>query len=85
MTNAYSVIEIQVDSEGNVAFTPIATFTNRNEAESRFHYVLSFAATSTLAKHAVMLISEDGRLLERKCYEHITEVEDENTGNEYIG
>lgn len=71
MDYKYSVIEIQTSKDGVVAYPPIATYDDRNQAESKYHTVLAAAAVSDLARHTAMLISDDGRLLDRKCYERI--------------
>lgn len=72
METHYSVIEIQVNVDGTVSIPPIATYTNRDEAESKYHTILSFAAVSSLARHTAIIVTDDGKLLERKSYEHLT-------------
>lgn len=71
METHYSVIEIQVNVDGTVGIPPIATYTNRDEAESKYHTILSFAAVSSLARHTAIIVTDDGKLLERKSYEHL--------------
>ena len=64
----YLVIEIQkIDDE---LFTIVNSFKNRNEAESEFYTALSYAATSTLERHSVSLLTEDGRCIRSETYEH---------------
>lgn len=65
----YIVIEIQKNAEGQVA-TLVSTFTNQNEAESKYHEILKYAAVSTLPKHSAVILGEDGYELMYNCYIH---------------
>lgn len=81
----YLVLEIQTFDSGEIGVPPVASFDSRDEAESRFHSILSLAAISALPEHAAILFDNTGRLLDRKCYEHRTpdpdmEVTEEETG-----
>lgn len=64
----YIVLEIQTYLSGEVG-TLITQHTNRNEAESKYHSVLSAAAISGLPKHAAVLMTNDGFFIESKSYE----------------
>lgn len=70
----YIVIEIQTYATGEVG-TLITQHDNRNQAESKFHTVLASAAISGLPKHSCVLMTNDGFLLDTKCYEVIEESE----------
>ena len=72
----YLVIEIQTNTDGTVGNLVFA-YDDRNEAESKYHAVLSAAAISTIPMHTCDLIQADGILLARQCYVHeqATEVE----------
>lgn len=59
----YIVSEIQTNSEG-VAAVMNFSFTNRNEALSKFFNVLGYAAVSSVPVHTAMIFTEDGRLVE---------------------
>lgn len=64
----YIIQEYQTDAQGN---TLIVTPEQRNdyfEAESVFYYKLSFAATSDLEKHTVLMMTNEGETLLQKCY-----------------
>lgn len=65
----YLVIEIQTNTDGTVG-NLVYSYDNRNEAESKYHAVLSAAAISALPMHTCDLIQEDGVLLARQCYVH---------------
>lgn len=64
----YLVIELQTSASGvaNIVYD----FSDRNEAESKYHYVLSFAAVSNLPCHSATLMTNEGFVLEYKCYKH---------------
>lgn len=72
----YLVIEIQTNTDGTVG-NLVYSYDNRNEAESKYHAVLSAAAISALPMHTCVLFQSDGILLARRCYVHEqgTEVE----------
>ena len=73
----YIVIEMQT-SNGVTAIVPPVTFTDRNEAEGRFHSILSVAATSAVEEHAVVMITSDGRVVRNEVYRHpVTPVQPE--------
>lgn len=67
----YIVIETQTN-DGITAIVPPLTYTDRNEAESKFHNILSFAATSSVEEHTAMLLTSDGRMIRNECYRHTT-------------
>lgn len=74
----YLVIEIQTNTDGTVG-NLVYSYDNRNEAESKYHAVLSAAAISALPMHTCDLIQADGVLLARQCYVHEQAVEEEST------
>ena len=65
----YIVLEVQTNN-GVAAIVPPLAYTDRNAAESKFHYILSIAATSAIEEHAVCLLTSDGRVLRNECYRH---------------
>ena len=68
----YIVVEIQTSANGAVA-TIVNDYDTQNAAEARFHTILAAAATSSLAKHAAIMFSEEGFPLRNECYNHVTE------------
>lgn len=68
MTTKYLVFEIQTYLNGEIG-TLITQHSNRNEAESKYHTVLAAAAISGLLRHCAVLMTNEGFLLETKCYE----------------
>lgn len=72
----YIVFEIQTNSNGTVG-TLISSYDNRNQAESKYHDVLTSAAVSALPKHACVLMSEEGFFLKSECYKHEIQPEPE--------
>ena len=72
----YIVMEIQVNGSGTIG-TLVTSFAERNLAEQQYHTVLAAAAVSALPVHAAVLLTEDGRTVERGCYRHESEAEAE--------
>ena len=67
---SYIVIETQTNN-GTTTIVPPVIYTDRNEAESKFHTILAFAATSSVEEHTAMLLTSDGRLVRTsECYRH---------------
>lgn len=64
----FYVLEIQTD-EGTGTIIPF-TFSNRNEAEAKYHSLLAVAAVSKVEKHGSMLFTDDGFVLKSEVYNH---------------
>ena len=67
----FYVVEIQTNTE--VGSVIPFTFTNRNEAEAKYHSLLAVAAVSQIEKHGAMLFTDDCFVLKSEVYNH-TEV-----------
>ena len=67
----YIVLEMQKLDETNLAILPANTYDTREAAESKYHAILSVAATSSVWKHSAILLNEDGAPLLYQCYTHI--------------
>ena len=65
----YLVVEIQTNSDGTVG-NIVSAYDTENEAWSKYHDILHFAAVSNLPMHAAVLISNDGNLIDQKCFRH---------------
>lgn len=65
----YIVFEIQTNNDGSLG-TLTYTFDDLNQAESKYHQVLTSAAVSALPKHACVMMSEEGFYLKNECYKH---------------
>lgn len=65
----YIVIELQTDINGNVA-NLVTQHDTKNEAESKYHMVLGAAAVSSVPVHAAVILTNDGDMLDTKCYIH---------------
>lgn len=65
----YIVIETQTN-DGVTAIVPPLSYTERNDAEAKFHQILGVAATSAVEEHTAMLLTSDGRLVRGECYRH---------------
>ena len=66
----YTILEQQTTKDGATAYPPLEQKATRNEAESVYHSKLAYAATSSVYVHAVSLLTDDGRLVDSKCYVH---------------
>lgn len=74
----YLVLEIQVSKDGSVAMPAVKDYNSRNEAESSYFNVLSYAAVSTVYKHSALIVDEEGTLLLKRTYVH----DDDNLANQ---
>lgn len=67
----FYVIEIQTnDTTG--AVIPF-TFTDRDQAEAKYHSLLAVAAVSQVPKHGAMIFNDDGFVIKSEVYNHSTE------------
>jgi hypothetical protein len=62
----YVVIEMQNGIVGTNAWT----YDTREDAEVKEYQVLSEVVKSPVAVHTVLLLSDEGFELDRKCYKH---------------
>ena len=65
----YIIIEMQT-TNGSTAVVPPATYTDRNQAENKFHTVMAAAAISQVEIHTCLMIADDGTLVRKECYRH---------------
>lgn len=65
----YIVLEIQRNADNTVG-TLIYSYENQNQAESKYHEVLSYAAVSKVPSHTAVLLTEDGYKLASQNYIH---------------
>lgn len=69
MDEIYVLVELQI-SNGEVAIVPPTSFTDRNLAKQAFYYAAAAAATSSVQKHSVALLNQDGFSIECVNFEH---------------
>lgn len=62
----YIVIEMQNGIVGTNAWT----YDSRDDAEVKMYQVLSEVVKSPVAVHTVMLVTDEGFVLETRCYKH---------------
>lgn len=62
----YVVLEMQNGIVGNNAWS----YDAREDAEVKFYQVLSEVVKSPVATHTVMLMTDEGFVLDTKCYKH---------------
>ena len=68
-TRKYVVQEMQYDGT-NMAMLPPVLKDTRNEADSAFYSILSFAAVSDVKRHTVIMYTDQGFLIMAKSYDH---------------
>lgn len=62
----YVVIELQ--KYGDQVANLVTSHATRQEAEAKFHTILSAAAVSPVPVHSAVLLSEEGFPLRHECY-----------------
>lgn len=65
----YCVIEMQNGVVGNNAWN----YDTREDAEVKYYQVLSEVVKSPVAVHTVLLMTDEGFILDTKCYKHDAE------------
>ena len=63
-------IVIEVQSDGTTASTIVNSYTDRNQAESKFHQILTAAALSNVPIHSAVLMTDRGKTLKTETYTH---------------
>ena len=63
----FIVIEIQVTDQ---VATIVNSYTDRLEAESKYHQILTAAAVSEVPKHGAVLLNDEGQRINSECYIH---------------
>ena len=71
------ILEIQEQKMGSEPTTITYTASSIDEAKSKFHYILHYAAVSELYRHGAVLMETDGKYLARECFTHEPEPEPE--------
>ena len=71
----YIVIELQTNPNGTVG-NIVSTYPTRDEAFSKFHNILSYAAVSAHPVHAAVILDNKGQQIAAQSFEH------EVSGNE---
>lgn len=69
----YIVVEMQNGVVGSNAWT----YDTREDAEVKEYQVLSEVVKSPVAVHTVMLVTDEGFVIETKCYKHEVQPEPE--------
>lgn len=65
----YVVVELQ-KSDDNTISSLVSTHQTLQEAQSKFHQVLSYAAVSSLPLHSCILLNEDAYVIKTESYAH---------------
>lgn len=65
----YLVIEIQQNQDGTVG-NNVWAFDSVNDAEAKYHAVLSACAVSNVACHSCDMINSEGLFIKSECFKH---------------
>lgn len=63
----YIVLEIQTST---TVATLVNSYEDRNQAESKYHQILTAAALSSVPKHSAVLMDEIGQTIKNETYIH---------------
>lgn len=63
----YFVIEIQI-SQGGSGSNLVTQHATKNEALSKYHTILAYAAMSELPCHSAVALDEEGRTIAREAF-----------------
>lgn len=74
--NVYTTIENQIRADGSKGVL-FDHFTDRAQAESKYHTILAAAAVSDVPYHEALLFDCNGEVSERKAYDRRPDVEPE--------
>lgn len=66
----YLVMEIQTFDTGTTS-TPTYAYDTRAGAEQKFYTLVAGAVASQLPTHAVVMMTSEGQLIDRKVYHHV--------------
>jgi hypothetical protein len=69
----YLVMEIQTMNDGQVA-NLVYAYDDRRQAESKYFDIMHFAAISELPGYAVVLLNNEGRIIENRYFHYEPEV-----------
>ena len=67
----FIILETQTNANGTVS-TIITQFSDKDQAESKYHQILASAAVSSLPKHTAFMLTDEGYVLKSECYRHET-------------
>lgn len=63
----YIVVEIQTST---TVATLVNSYEDRNQAESKYHQILTAAALSSVPKHSAVLMNDEGQTIKSETYIH---------------
>ena len=64
----FIVVELQTNASGAVA-NLVYSYDEQAAAESKYYLILSSAAISQIPKHAAVLMTSEGYLIESRCFD----------------
>lgn len=73
-STVYIVIELQISRDGTVA-NLVNSYTNVNEAESKYHTILASASISEVYRHSAVILDDRGVTIKSESFRHTAESE----------
>lgn len=70
----YMIIEFQTNANDSCA-TIVSTYDSLNEAESKYHQILSAAAISNVPKHGAFCLTDDSMYVKSEYFTHDDSIE----------
>ena len=70
----YIILEVQTNSNNTVG-TLVNQYEDFNQADSKFHQVLSAAAISSVPIHSAFFLTDRGTMVKSDCYIHDDNIE----------
>lgn len=64
----YIVVELQTSDSGAVG-NIVTTYDGQPEAYSKYYSILAAAAISQIPKHAAVMMTSEGYLMESRCFD----------------
>lgn len=71
----YVIIEMQYSNDGTVA-TLVNQYEDINNAEWKYHQILSAAAISNISIHSAIMLNNLGQLIKSQYYKHDAQEEE---------
>ena len=72
----FLVTELQTFPNGSMS-TPSYAYDDILSAQAKFHSILAAAAKSSLPVHAAVILNNEGQQIDRNCFYHEVEPEEE--------
>ena len=65
------MVVVEIQKQGNTVTCITTTHTNKDEAEQKYHQILSYAAVSAVEHHSATLLDDYGTRIKGETYHHL--------------